>query len=96
MIYLFITKYSVHEGFSGSGYSDLCRDLCKQVIKNDFYLVKNGKVMRNEKKCQFFVCNYYFTYRSSGEIKDKSHLRVNTFHNNRKNGKGKDEKKLCM
>ena len=52
MMYFYITKYSVHEGFSGSSFSDLCRDVCKQPIKNGFYLVKNGKVMRNGEKNQ--------------------------------------------
>ena len=94
MIYFDIIKYSVLEGFSGSGLSDLCRDLCKKAIENGFYLVKNGKVMRNRKKCHFFVCNHYFTYRSSGEIQDISHFRVNAFHNKRKNSRGKDRKKL--
>ena len=41
-----------------------------------------------------FVCNHYFAYRSSGEIKDKSYFRVNTFHNKRKNSRGHDKKKL--
>ena len=81
--------------FSRSGFSDLCRNLCKKTIKNGFYLIKNGKIMRNGKKCQFFVCNHNFTNISFGEIKDKSHFRVNTFHNNRKNSRGKDGKKLC-
>ena len=70
MMYFDITNYSIHKGFSGPGFSDLCKDLCKQAIKNGFYRVKNGKVMRNGKKCQFFVYNHYFTYRSSGKIKD--------------------------
>ena len=29
MICFDITKYSVHKGISGSGFSDLCRELCK-------------------------------------------------------------------
>ena len=95
MIYFDTTKYCVHEVFSGSGFSGSYRDLCKQTIKNNFYLVKNGKVMRNGKKCQFSVCNHCFTYRSSGEIKDKIYVRLKTFHNKRKNNRGKDGKKLC-
>ena len=40
MIYFDITKYSVHKGISVSSFNDLCRDLCKQAIKNGFYLPK--------------------------------------------------------
>ena len=45
MIYFDNTKYSAHKGFSGSGFSGLCRDLSKQAIENCFHLVKTGKVM---------------------------------------------------
>ena len=44
MIYFDITKYSIHKGFSGSGFSDLCRDLFQQAIQYGFYLVKMVKL----------------------------------------------------
>ena len=43
-MYIYITKYYVCKGFSGSGFSDLCRDLYKQAIKNGLYLVKMVKL----------------------------------------------------
>ena len=45
----------MNQGFSGKGIEEASSNLCNTSILDDFYLAKNGKVIRCGKKCQFSV-----------------------------------------
>ena len=84
-------KYSLLDGFEGNGFKELCKDVMKASIKSGFKVSKNGnyEIKSLNIVAKRFSCTRSFVYRGDKSSRSDLSYRNLSYHNDRKNNRGK-------
>ena len=93
--YMCPIKYNTEDGFDGNGFKKLLKTLSDSSQKSGFSIIRKGYYKYRDIKYARIVCSMYEYYRGKLDNRKSSEYRVYSFHNDRKNSRGKDGKKLA-
>ena len=88
-------KYNTQDGFDGNGFKELLKTLSDSSQKSGFSIIRKGYYKYRDIKYARIVCSMFEYYRGKLDKRKSSEYRVYSFHNDRKNSRGKDGKKLA-
>ena len=82
-------KYPTIDGFEGNGYKALFQSLLRVTGNSGFNIIKKGYTLNKAGKHARIVCSRYETYRGDKNLRQELSFRNFSYHNDRKNTRGK-------